>query len=157
MSMTDADAVERLAEALAFTALTEEGRRTARWPEGWSGDERDVFREQARAVMLSQGKEVAEVPGTGRDHGYRYVEVHWHDAQAESGWSDPGDLPSAVLCVTRGWLVKEGPNEIVVAMTVQLGPGSNGADVGGAWAIHRSMIRSVRTVSVRPTGGEEDA
>lgn len=77
---------------------------------------------------------------------YKYVEVEWNDAQAESGWADdPDDLVRCVRCVTRGWLVKETQEEVVLAMALGI---EDFPTVGGTWAIPRSMIHEVRSLRV---------
>ena len=78
---------------------------------------------------------------------YRYVELRWDDAQSESGWADRKDLVGVARCVTRGWLIRETSEEIVLAMTLQGEDGSKG--FGGTWAIPRSTVRGeIRTLDV---------
>ena len=49
---------------------------------------------------------------------YRYVEIHWVDAiGVEGGWVTGDDLPVPTPHVTRGWLIHDVPDHVVIAAT----------------------------------------
>lgn len=53
---------------------------------------------------------------------HKFVEVEWADANSGTGWLRDGDperdLPEPSVCTTRGWLVKESVEGIVLAGTI---------------------------------------
>jgi len=49
---------------------------------------------------------------------HKFVEVEWLDAKSESSWVTPDKFPGPVAVRTRGWLVRECLDHIVVAGTV---------------------------------------
>ncbi len=51
----------------------------------------------------------------------KFVEVNWMDAHSVATWVDVDEpLPSPVACVSRGWLVKETKEYLVLAGTLSL-------------------------------------
>lgn len=74
-------------------------------------------------------------PGASRS-GYEFVEVIWEDAVNVAGWSA---MSQPAICITRGWLLKDENDHLVVAMTLQ----DDGSDFGGTWTIPWSMIKKV--------------
>ena len=49
---------------------------------------------------------------------FRYVEIHWVDAiGVEGSWVTDDELPTPAAHVTRGWLIKDTPDYVVVAAT----------------------------------------
>ncbi len=73
-----------------------------------------------------------------------FVEVHWNDATSCATWREPGDLPHVQACVTRGWLLEDGKEEVVIAATVQV----EGPDVGEVIAIPRGMVKRIRRLKI---------
>jgi len=51
--------------------------------------------------------------------GYRFLEVVWLDPCSGSEWCTKDELPKPVTVTTRGWLVYECPEYIVLARTYQ--------------------------------------
>ncbi len=53
----------------------------------------------------------------------KFVEVSWLDAHSVATWVDVDEpLPGPGVCVTRGWLVKETKEYLVLAGTLSLNP-----------------------------------
>jgi len=76
---------------------------------------------------------------------YKFVEVTWADANSGTGWlriGDPTrDLPSSCACVTRGWLIREDANAVVLAGTMGLPEGAeHEAEFNQVIAIPRGMV-----------------
>ena len=77
---------------------------------------------------------------------FKFVEVTWKDASFSDGWEKLDDLCFPALCISRGWLVAEERDHIVLAMTI----GEDDDDeVGGTWAIPKGMIVKKRVMRVR--------
>ena len=77
---------------------------------------------------------------------FKFVEVTWKDVCFSDAWEDLDDLVSPAVCVTRGWLVAEERDHIVLAMTI----GEEDDDeVGGTWAIPKGMIMKKRVMRMR--------
>ncbi len=74
-----------------------------------------------------------------------FVEVEWNDAVASGSWEDEEGLVAPGVNYSRGWLVKETPEYLVLAMTV----GDEGEeDVLGTCAILKASIRRRRKLKV---------
>ncbi len=76
----------------------------------------------------------------------KFVEVVWIDACMSSGWEGLEELVAPRLAKTRGWLVGEEKDHIVIAHTV--GVEDEDKDVGGTIAILRANIKKMRKVKV---------
>lgn len=74
----------------------------------------------------------------------RFVEVEWYDASSSAVWCGPEDLPSITSCITRGWLVDESDQAVVIAGTLQL----KGPDVGEVITIPRGMVKRIRRCKI---------
>ncbi len=74
----------------------------------------------------------------------KFVEVEWLDACMGSGWEGPRELIAPHRCRTRGWLVKEEKDYIVLAHSIGVEDGDE--DVGGTIAIRRVDIKRTRRV-----------
>ncbi len=48
---------------------------------------------------------------------YKFVEVEWLDANSGGGWEQMHELPEVAMVHTRGWLVKQDLEGIVVSGT----------------------------------------
>lgn len=75
-----------------------------------------------------------------------FVEVTWDDAVATEGWVEASSTDLTMeRMVTRGWLIKETPEYIVIANSIKLG----GADlIGGTNVIPRGMIVAQQELKV---------
>lgn len=73
-----------------------------------------------------------------------FVEVHWSDAASCATWRGPDELPHVQPCMTRGWLLEEGKDEVVIAATIQV----DSPDVGEIIAIPRGMVKRIRRLKV---------
>ena len=76
---------------------------------------------------------------------FQFVEVEWVDAKFSGEWEAPDGLVEPGLCRTRGWLVKETDDYIVLASTV----GEEGdEDVIGTCVLPRVMVKRIRRLKV---------
>ncbi len=78
---------------------------------------------------------------------FRFVEVVWVDACMSDAWESVADLVKPKLSLTRGWLVGEEKDHIVLAMSVGLAEDETD-HVGGTWAILRADIKKMRRLKV---------
>jgi hypothetical protein len=47
---------------------------------------------------------------------FRFVEIHWHDAiGVAGGWVKDDELPTPIPHISRGWLVRDEPDHVVIA------------------------------------------
>lgn len=77
--------------------------------------------------------------------GLAFIEVEWLDAKQSSVWEDEADLVAPGVNYTRGWLVKETDDYLVLAMTV----GAEGDDdVLGTCAILKGTIAKRRRCKI---------
>lgn len=67
---------------------------------------------------------------------YPPIEVHWNDAQAETGWINPDQVPGLAPIRTRGWLVKDAVDHIVVCLNA-----AEDGDLGDCIAIPKAWIK----------------
>jgi hypothetical protein len=77
---------------------------------------------------------------------WKFVEVVWHDATADSAWCDEGDLPDLTVIVSRGWLCRE--TERAVTLAASIGGSKTKAEVGEVITIPRGCIATVRELKV---------
>lgn len=71
------------------------------------------------------------------------VEVTWLDTVHEDDtWIKPEDFPLPAVCYTRGWLIKEGEDFIVIAGTID----ENGekSSVGDVNTIPRGCVVEIK-------------
>lgn len=74
--------------------------------------------------------------------GYKFVEVVWDDAVSAAGWLSPGNLPEPERIRTRGWLISEKDDYVVLASSIDVSEDED-LDVGATWTIPRGMIVEV--------------
>lgn len=74
----------------------------------------------------------------------KFVEVRWVDAMRGDGWSPLSDAPHVVRCITRGWLVKEDDEQVVIAGTT-----SGDGEYGEMIAIPRGMVTAMETLRIK--------
>lgn len=74
---------------------------------------------------------------------HKFVEVEWLDANSDTGWKKPADFPKPTPVRTRGWLVQEAIDYVVVA-------GSTHADgeYGELIAIPMGMVENIIDLGV---------
>ncbi len=80
----------------------------------------------------------------------RYVEVEWMDAQSVATWVDAEEvLPAPIACVTRGWLVKETKEFVVLAGTMSLTRSGKPSGFGEVIAIPKGgFVKKVKRLKV---------
>ena len=60
--MTDTpEMVDRVAQALASTSLTEKGRATCKWPDDWGPDEVRAYRDEAYAGIAAMREPIPKI------------------------------------------------------------------------------------------------
>ncbi len=62
---------------------------------------------------------------------FRFVEVQWKDAHSVADWRSLAELPAPAECVTRGWLVKETDEYVVIAGTLLWKEGGGSVELAG--------------------------
>lgn len=75
----------------------------------------------------------------------KFVEVVWNDAASNDGWVELTADTDPQQIITRGWLVKENPNYLVLAASLQIGKADT---VGSTQIIPLGMIVSQRELKV---------
>lgn len=85
---------------------------------------------------------------------WKYVEVDWADAVSSLKWADNGKFPSPQTFTTRGWLVFETLDHIVLAGTV-------GWDIdlwiyGEVISLPRGCIEHITPLETVPTPAQFD-
>ena len=76
---------------------------------------------------------------------FPFIEVKWLDAKFSGEWEAPDGLVEPGVCYTRGWLVEETDEHLVLASTV--GEGAD-EDVIGTCAIPKVMVLKRRRLKV---------
>lgn len=71
---------------------------------------------------------------------YPFIEVIWDDAASNiNEWVSPADLAKPERIISRGWLVREDANYVVVAASI-VAAGSIEDDVSNVTCIPKGMI-----------------
>lgn len=75
----------------------------------------------------------------------RYVEVEWYDAVSRNTWwsGDPDARPKPLRCVTRGWVVYEDNQGVVVCGTF-----TDDGDWGETICIPTGLTTKIRDLTV---------
>ncbi len=77
---------------------------------------------------------------------FKYVEVLWLDAVMSGGWENLARLVTPEPVISRGWLVADEKEHIVLASSIGAMPGDE--DVGGTIAIRKADILKQRRLKV---------
>ncbi len=80
----------------------------------------------------------------------KFVEVSWMDAHSVAEWLDVNEpLPYPVACVSRGWLVKDTKEYLVLAGTLSLTRSGKVYGYGEVIAIPKGgFVKKVRRLKV---------
>lgn len=79
----------------------------------------------------------------------KFVEVIWHDANAQADWSEFKDLPAPTEVVSRGWLVKKTKEYVVLSASLSLNaPKADTYEFGETIAIPMGMVEKIRKLKV---------
>lgn len=81
----------------------------------------------------------------------RYVEVRWLDAAAEASWTPiRGEDIVAARCITRGWVMREDKDQILICSTLGLSGDGEAEEANTIIAIPSPMIQSVTDFPPKP-------
>lgn len=84
----------------------------------------------------------------------KFVEVTWLDANSGNGWEKVGDLPKVSVCTTRGWLVREDLDGIVIAATIGSPNGDQEEpEYNQSICIPMGMVEDLQVLKTEPAGG----
>ncbi len=77
----------------------------------------------------------------------KFVEVEWLDAISVAEWRTLSNLPKPAKCVTRGWVVKEMDDYVVLAGTMLYKEDGSIDEVSELLVIpKRGMVKKMRRV-----------
>lgn len=74
----------------------------------------------------------------------KFVEVRWVDAMRSDGWCVLAEAPHVVKCITRGWLIREDDEQVILAGTT-----SGDGEFGEVIAIPRGMVTAMETLKIK--------
>jgi hypothetical protein len=75
-----------------------------------------------------------------------FVEVFWDDAQSTAEWVERNAIPKTPRHVTRGWLIEDSEERLVIAATLQL---TEGDSLGEVVTILQGMVVRKRVMRVK--------
>lgn len=77
---------------------------------------------------------------------WKFVEIHWHDAaEADDAWVREEELPGPAHVVTRGWLLKEEDDHLVIGASI-ISDRDEKWTFGDVCVIPKGMIKKRRTI-----------
>ncbi len=80
---------------------------------------------------------------------FKFVEVAWMDAVSVANWRSFDDLPEIVMCVNRGWVVRETDKSITLAGSLMFNGANAVSLIGDVTVIPKAgMVAKIKRLKV---------